>query len=168
MTRSLSRRFALVYAALAVLRVLIAFTSTSVIHPDEHFQNPEVAAGAVFRYEPELYGSAPLRTWEWRGPTPARSIVPVFGSTGIAFWLVRLLYDTSEPACRTGTLCFTLAELARLADPTGPALFAAERGVMLLLSFCIGKLVSPASVQIVPVLIRHYRCSQIGSSGGPR
>ncbi|GAA5860975.1 hypothetical protein JCM3774_003210 [Rhodotorula dairenensis] len=120
MTCSPGRRFTLVYAALAALRVLVAITSTSVIHPDEHFQNPEIAADAVFRYEMGPGGSGPLRTWEWRGPTPARSIVPVFGSTGIAFWLVRLLCGT---------------------HPSGPVLFAAERGAMLLLSFCIDWLV---------------------------
>ncbi|TKA55919.1 hypothetical protein B0A53_01618 [Rhodotorula sp. CCFEE 5036] len=91
MVRSSRQRFALVYTALALVRILIAFTSTSIIHPDEHFQNPEIAADAVFEYDTRLGGDGPLRTWEWRGPTPARSIVPVFGSTGLAFCIVRML-----------------------------------------------------------------------------
>jgi hypothetical protein len=96
MVRSSRQRFALVYTALALLRILIAFTSTSIIHPDEHFQNPEIAADAVFEYDTRLGGDGPLRTWEWRGPTPARSIVPVFGSTGLAFCIVRMLCGDRE------------------------------------------------------------------------
>ena len=96
MTRSSGLRFALIYAAVALLRILIAFTSTSIIHPDEHFQNPEIAAGTVFNYNTRWGGDGPLRTWEWRGPTPARSIVPVFGSTGLAFCIVRMLCGNRE------------------------------------------------------------------------
>ncbi|GAA5991121.1 hypothetical protein JCM10908_006546 [Rhodotorula pacifica] len=126
------RRFVLIYAGLALLRILIAFTSTSVIHPDEHFQNPEIAAGAVFEYGGGIRGDGPLRTWEWGGPTPARSIVPVFGSTGIAFWLVRTLWDS---------------------HPSVLVLFAAERGVMLLFSFFIDWLLWRTSSSHQPTLL---------------
>ncbi|KPV74278.1 glycosyltransferase family 22 protein [Rhodotorula graminis WP1] len=109
------RRAAAAYTALAVLRVLVAFTSLSSIHPDEHFQNPEIAAAFSFDYAMSG-GDRPLRTWEWRGASPCRSILPVAGSTGLAFLLVKVFLGSSPPAS---------------------ALFAAERAVILLFSFGI-------------------------------
>lgn len=88
--RSLSRRALVSWILLVVLRLLVALTSTSSIHPDEHFQNPEIAAADVFGY-PGL-----LRTWEWLGDMPCRSIVPVWGSTGLAFSLLRLVVGDGE------------------------------------------------------------------------
>ncbi|BGP49627.1 alpha 1,2 mannosyltransferase [Rhodotorula kratochvilovae] len=108
------RRFLAAYAALATLRVFVAFTSLSSIHPDEHFQNPEVAVGVHFDFAGA--GDGLLRTWEWEGDAPCRSIVPVLGSSGRAFQLLRLLYGSNPPAT---------------------ALFAAQRAVMLFLSFSI-------------------------------
>ncbi|GAA5926955.1 hypothetical protein JCM1841_001597 [Sporobolomyces salmonicolor] len=100
------------YLGLLILRILIAFTSTSTIHPDEHFQNPEIAASGVLDYSGA--NDALLRTWEWAGEAPCRSIVPVLGSTGAAFLALKTM---------TGNA------------PTGWAIFAAQRAVMLLLSF---------------------------------
>lgn len=130
------RRFVPVYAALALLRVLVAFTSTSVIHPDEHFQNPEIAAGSVFDYGSDGI----LRTWEWQGTAPVRSIVPVLASTGIGFQLLNALVGpcTLRPAF---TRCTLGAEAGRsTADPSARLLFCAERCVMLACSFCAGTL----------------------------
>lgn len=87
------RRYARLYGVLALLRTLIAFTSTSAIHPDEHFQNPEIAASTVFEYARS--GDGLLRTWEWEGTAPCRSIVPVLGSTGWMFALLRLAVGDS-------------------------------------------------------------------------
>ncbi|BGP56575.1 alpha 1,2 mannosyltransferase [Rhodotorula sphaerocarpa] len=110
------RRFVPVYAALALLRVLVAFTSTSVIHPDEHFQNPEIAAGSVFDYGSDGI----LRTWEWQGTAPVRSIVSVLASTGIGFQLLKALVGHY---------------------PSARLLFCAGRCVMLACSFCADWLV---------------------------
>ncbi|KAJ2778733.1 alpha 1,2 mannosyltransferase [Coemansia javaensis] len=57
-------------AALLALRVLLA-GSPAYIHPDEFFQAPEVAAGAVL-------GVEALRTWEFAGPAPVRSVGPIW------------------------------------------------------------------------------------------
>ncbi|KAK4047396.1 alpha 1,2 mannosyltransferase [Microbotryomycetes sp. JL201] len=80
----------------AIVRLLIAISSTSTIHPDEHFQNPEIAAGFVFDH----VGSAGhlLETWEWQGDRPCRSIVPVLGSSGMAFGLLKTIVGTSPSA----------------------------------------------------------------------
>ncbi|GAA6050678.1 hypothetical protein JCM3770_000888 [Rhodotorula araucariae] len=108
------RRFLAAYAALASLRVFVAFTSLSSIHPDEHFQNPEIAAGVYFSYSGP--GDGLLRTWEWTGDAPCRSIAPVLGSSGRAFQVLHLLLGP---------------------DPPATTLFAAQRAVMLFLSFSI-------------------------------
>ncbi|KAM0786437.1 hypothetical protein ACM66B_001901 [Microbotryomycetes sp. NB124-2] len=78
------------------LRLLVAVTSTSSIHPDEHFQNPEIAAGVVFDYESS--GGTLLRTWEWQGSNPCRSIVPVVGTSGIAFATLKLVVGQAPSA----------------------------------------------------------------------
>ncbi|BGP25863.1 phosphatidylinositol glycan, class Z [Rhodotorula toruloides] len=83
------RCYARLYGVLALLRILIAFTSTSAIHPDEHFQNPEIAASTVAVYSEA--GEGLLRTWEWEGTAPCRSIIPILGSTGWMFALLRLI-----------------------------------------------------------------------------
>ncbi|BGP17720.1 hypothetical protein JCM10213_005300 [Rhodosporidiobolus nylandii] len=111
-------RTAVAYAALVVLRAVVAFTSTSTIHPDEHFQNPEIAAGLLFDYGDR--GDGLLQTWEWTGEAPCRSIVPVLGSTGFAFALLRAL---------TGR------------GPTARALFLTQRCMMLVFSFAIDLLI---------------------------
>jgi len=134
----LSRRRALAaYTALALLRVLVAFTSPSFIHPDEHFQNPEVAASLSFTYA--ATGDPPLRTWEWRPPSPCRSLVPVVASTGLAFELLKLFVGSSEHTSFLLRTHRSHRELTRhRADPSAAALLAAERAIMLVFSFCIG------------------------------
>ncbi|GAA5983929.1 hypothetical protein JCM5350_001796 [Sporobolomyces pararoseus] len=103
-----------IYAFLVFLRILIAFTSLSTIHPDEQFQNPEVAAALVFDYSES--GGVPLKTWEWQGGEPCRSVAPLLISSGAAFSVVKLLGRD---------------------NPTAETLFAAQRAAMLLLSFVI-------------------------------
>ncbi|GAA6016294.1 hypothetical protein JCM10207_000460 [Rhodosporidiobolus poonsookiae] len=102
------------YFLLVLLRVLVAFTSTSFIHPDEHFQSTEIAAEVVYRFDDA--GNGLLRTWEWQGESPCRSIAPIFASSGLAFAALRGLGWHS---------------------PSASALFAAPRLVMLLFSFLL-------------------------------
>ncbi|KAI5365119.1 putative GPI mannosyltransferase [Septoria linicola] len=61
-----------IYLLLVLVRLYFAL-SPSYIHPDEHFQGPEVIAGEVFGYP--IY-----KTWEFSSEHPIRSIFP--------FWLV--------------------------------------------------------------------------------
>lgn len=92
-----ARRLLLVYGGLVGLRLLVALTSTSYIHPDEHFQNPEIAAAEVFDYS-RSSSNGLLSTWEWSARFPCRSIVPVWATTGAAFALVRLFTRQSALA----------------------------------------------------------------------
>lgn len=84
------------YWALVLVRLLVALSSTSTIHPDEHFQNPEVAASLVLDYSPA--GDGPLLSWEWVGEHPCRSIVPVYLSLAWVFELVRTIARPGEQA----------------------------------------------------------------------
>lgn len=84
-----SVRLKIIYGGLIGLRLLVALTSTSYIHPDEHFQNPEIAAAEVFDYSKSNSGGL-LSTWEWSSRFPCRSIVPVWATTGAAFAAVRV------------------------------------------------------------------------------
>jgi len=84
----------LAWILLILLRLLVALTSTSAIHPDEHFQNPEIAAGLLFDYS--ATGNTLLKTWEWIGAKPCRSIAPVWGSTGLAFALLKRVAGDGE------------------------------------------------------------------------
>jgi GPI mannosyltransferase 4 len=89
-----SRKVLLAWILLILLRLLVALSSTSAIHPDEHFQNPEIAAGLLFDYK--ATSNALLRTWEWIGAKPCRSIAPVWGSTGLAFALLKRVAGDGE------------------------------------------------------------------------
>lgn len=73
------------YQLALFLRLLVALTSTSFIHPDEHFQHAEVAAKLAFSY-PEV-SDGPLVTWDWLGSSPVRSVLPL-SSTYAAFRLL--------------------------------------------------------------------------------
>ncbi|KAI5475906.1 MFS transporter, sucrose transport protein [Pseudohyphozyma bogoriensis] len=103
------------YSTLIFLRLFIALTSTSFIHPDEHFQNPEVAAASVFNYGEWCDG--PLRTWEWVGSQPCRSIVPVNKSMGAAFELLKFVVG-DYPSARTLLLAqrLTMFSLSLVVD----------------------------------------------------
>ncbi len=96
------RRVVLVYVGLVGLRLLVALTSTSYIHPDEHFQNPELAAAEVFDYT-RSNSVGLLSTWEWSSRFPCRSIVPVWATTGAAFAAVRAFTGKSllQPRAKT-------------------------------------------------------------------
>ena len=124
-----------IYGFLVILRLLIALTSFSMIHPDEHFQNPEIAADLVFDYLRS--GAGPLKTWEWTGDEPCRSIAPVWISSGVAFKLVKAFVGSRESSSRPKE--YIGADEAQ-ADPSAKTLFYAERLAMFLLSLSIGML----------------------------
>ena len=124
-----------IYGFFVFLRLLIALTSFSIIHPDEHFQNPEIAAHLVFNYSRN--GAGPLKTWEWIGDKPCRSIAPIWISSGVAFKLVNAFVGSCESP---HTLRKCIATDATRADPSAKTLFYAERLAMFLLSLSIGML----------------------------
>ncbi|GAA5895674.1 glycosylphosphatidylinositol-alpha 1,2 mannosyltransferase [Sporobolomyces salmoneus] len=119
-----------IYLVLIVLRILIGFTSRSTIHPDEHFQNPEIAVGFVFDYGNS--GGALVETWEWQGTAPCRSIAPLWISSGAAFSLVKALIGH---------------------NPSAETLFFAQRAATLFLSFIIDLCVYRASRSILSLLL---------------
>lgn len=129
------------YLALVAVRLVVALTSTATIHPDEHFQNPEIAAGLVFDYGTR--GEGTLRSWEWLGEQPCRSIGPVWGSVGAAFELLRLV--------GAGAWCEEEGEAGAkqgLADaPSARVLFLVQRLCMWALSLVIGELAPPRLVR---------------------
>ncbi|KAK4055890.1 alpha 1,2 mannosyltransferase [Microbotryomycetes sp. JL221] len=104
-----------VWLTLVWLRWWIAISSTSVIHPDEHFQNSEIAAGIVFDYDTQSSGQL-LRTWEWQAALPVRSVVPVSSSIGLAFILLKAIVGKA---------------------PSGYQLFVAQRTFMWLASLIV-------------------------------
>jgi len=122
-----------IYCAFVILRLLIAFTSLSIIHPDEHFQNPEIAADLVFDYSRN--GAGPLKTWEWLGNEPCRSIAPVWISSGVAFNLVKAFIGDSK---RSHSLRIVAGTDTLPTDPSTKTLFYAERLAMFCLSLLIG------------------------------
>lgn len=132
----MQRRDWALYGALALVRVVVAFTSQSIIHPDEHFQNAEISASLFFDYSPD--GDGPHRTWEWLGNSPGRCIAPVLGTTGRAFQLLRWLGVSSESIPYSSWLCGRKLTRSTAAGPDATHLFASERAVMLLLSFSLG------------------------------
>jgi hypothetical protein len=83
-----------IYAVLIAVRLFIASTSFGTIHPDEYFQNPEIATRIVFDYTNS--GGEPVQTWEWTGKAPCRSIAPLWLSSSLAFSLVRASIGNSE------------------------------------------------------------------------
>lgn len=94
------RRFKLQYGLLIGLRLFIILTSTSFIHPDEHFQNTEIAIEDVFR--PTYDHHHPdHRTWEWDpsrlsdrsiGRGPVRSIVPIWLTSHLGLLILKRLH----------------------------------------------------------------------------
>lgn len=136
-----------IYGFFVFLRLLIALTSFSIIHPDEHFQNPEIAAHLVFNYSRN--GAGPLKTWEWIGDEPCRSIAPIWISSGVAFKLVNAFVGSCESP---HTLRKSIATDATRADPSGKTLFYAERLAMLFLSLIIG---------IIPLLSKQSALSDV-------
>lgn len=92
-----------VWTALVGLRLLIALNSSAIIHPDEHFQNPEITVATVFDYG-DHNAQQLLRTWEWQGPAPCRSIVPAYISTGLAFQALKRFIS----GCRSHQMILSL------------------------------------------------------------
>ncbi|KIJ07508.1 glycosyltransferase family 22 protein [Paxillus involutus ATCC 200175] len=78
-----SRPFKWVYIALWLIRVCFALFGTGYIHPDEHMQNGEIAAG-------DILGLHALKSWEWHPASPVRSIVPAFVTTGVPILFFKL------------------------------------------------------------------------------
>ncbi|KAA1108080.1 alpha 1,2 mannosyltransferase [Puccinia graminis f. sp. tritici] len=85
------------YLVAICLRLTIVLTSTSFIHPDEHFQNTEIAIADVFNRS-----NRQTRTWEWDplrisdrtiGGGPVRSIVPVWMTSHLGLHVLKLLHN---------------------------------------------------------------------------
>ncbi|PSK46293.1 hypothetical protein B9Z65_5261 [Elsinoe australis] len=73
------------YLALVLLRLYFA-VSPSYLHPDEHFQGPEVIAGQVFHAPSKL-------TWEFTSATPIRSIFPLWLIYGWPLTILKWIWD---------------------------------------------------------------------------
>ena len=54
------------------IRVVLNFTTTGYIHPDEYFQSVEILSNTIGINVPEV-------PWEWEPQLPARSIVSPYG-----------------------------------------------------------------------------------------
>ncbi|KAF8475728.1 Alg9-like mannosyltransferase family-domain-containing protein [Kalaharituber pfeilii] len=80
------RRF---YLLLLATRVYFAL-SPSYIHPDEHFQGPEVIAGDIFGWQV-------TRTWEFTSEKPIRSILPLWAAYGLPMQLLHLITGDATP-----------------------------------------------------------------------
>ncbi|KAI1504238.1 Alg9-like mannosyltransferase [Biscogniauxia marginata] len=72
------------YLFLIVVRLWFALSS-SYLHPDEHFQGPEVIAGQIFSYPVRL-------TWEFTSDHPIRSVFPLWPVYGLPMLLLRWLW----------------------------------------------------------------------------
>ncbi|CUS11415.1 unnamed protein product [Tuber aestivum] len=78
-----------VYLVLLAVRVYFAL-SPSYLHPDEHFQGPEVIAGDIFDWRI-------TRTWEFTSSAPIRSVFPLWVVYGVPMHLLRWIAPGSEP-----------------------------------------------------------------------
>ncbi|KAK0304557.1 alpha 1,2 mannosyltransferase [Friedmanniomyces endolithicus] len=78
----MSRR---VYLFLVCLRLYFAL-SPSYIHPDEHFQGPEIIAGEIFSWPS-------YKTWEFTSSHPIRSIFPLWLIYGPPLTLLKWVCD---------------------------------------------------------------------------
>ncbi|EPS38378.1 hypothetical protein H072_7890 [Dactylellina haptotyla CBS 200.50] len=78
------------YLCLALVRLYLAI-SPSYIHPDEHFQGPEVVAG-------EHFGWKVTRTWEFTSATPIRSYVPLLGVYAMPMTLIQWIANGKDPS----------------------------------------------------------------------
>ena len=81
-----------------VVMAVVAALAPGYVHPDEHFQSPEVAAGDVFGF------SGLHRAWEFQAGqgghpyAPARSAASHFASSGLPFVGLRVLVGPRPPA----------------------------------------------------------------------
>ncbi|KAF3203381.1 alpha 1,2 mannosyltransferase [Orbilia oligospora] len=122
------------YLSLALARLYFALTP-SYIHPDEHFQGPEVVAG-------EHFGWKVTRTWEFTTEKPIRSYVPLLAvyampmtllqwiangdpSPTMLFYAVRLLFYFFSMVYED----WALLELGSATMPNGGLLLTASSWV---------------------------------------
>ncbi|KAL7276881.1 alpha 1,2 mannosyltransferase [Rhizina undulata] len=80
--------FRRVYFLLVFVRLYFAL-SPSYIHPDEHFQGPEVIAGHIFSWPT-------TKTWEFLPESPIRSVFPLWAAYGLPMQLVRWIVPDSH------------------------------------------------------------------------
>ncbi|KAJ5927944.1 GPI mannosyltransferase 4 [Penicillium verhagenii] len=100
------------YLLLLLIRVYFAL-SPSYLHPDEHFQGPEVFAGRIFEYPSKL-------TWEFTTDRPIRSVFPLWPIYDVPMSLLKWFYG------EIGT-----------GSPPPHLVYYALRGGMFLLSFVL-------------------------------
>ncbi|KAK6522302.1 alpha 1,2 mannosyltransferase [Arthrobotrys megalospora] len=122
------------YLSLALARLYFALTP-SYIHPDEHFQGPEVVAG-------EHFGWKVTKTWEFTADKPIRSYVPLLAvyampmtllqwiangdpSPTMLFYAVRLLFYFFSMVYED----WALLELGSATMPNGGLLLTASSWV---------------------------------------
>lgn len=98
-----------IYISLLLVRLIVSFTSTSFIHPDEYFQSTEVTSPIIF----PSFSNSSLTTWEWNPSNPCRSIVPIYLTTALPFWVLKAW--TNHPSAkqlflstRLGSFAFSL------------------------------------------------------------
>ncbi|KAI9711958.1 MAG: alpha 1,2 mannosyltransferase [Chrysothrix sp. TS-e1954] len=75
------------YLLLALVRLFFAL-SPSYLHPDEHFQGPEVIAGRIFGYPVH-------HTWEFHSTSPIRSAFSLWPTYGLPMLIARWLWEGS-------------------------------------------------------------------------
>ena len=91
------------YLALILVRLYFAL-SPSYIHPDEHFQGPEVVAGEMpirvstdriltLTLSGAVYGWPTYKTWEFDSASPIRSLFPLWLVYGIPLTILKWLWE---------------------------------------------------------------------------
>ncbi|PYH40308.1 glycosylphosphatidylinositol-alpha 1,2 mannosyltransferase smp3 [Aspergillus saccharolyticus JOP 1030-1] len=120
------------YLLLLVIRVYFAL-SPSYLHPDEHFQGPEVFAGRIFSFPS-------LLPWEFTADRPIRSVFPQWPTYEVPMNFLKWFYT------ETGTQ-----------NPPPQLVYYALRGVMFLFSFVLEDW---AVYELVP-LPRHRRATVV-------
>lgn len=93
---------------LAIVRLYFAL-SPSYIHPDEHFQGPEVIAGresfachggsymANDLFTGDIFGWQTLRTWEFTSEMPIRSVFPLSLIFGLPMQILHWIVPKRDP-----------------------------------------------------------------------
>jgi GPI mannosyltransferase 4 len=90
------------YLLLLLVRLYFTF-SPSYLHPDEHFQGPEVIAGQNSRpgripfetdlvFVGEIFSYPAQRTWEWTSTHPIRSVFPIWPLYGLPMTLLKWVW----------------------------------------------------------------------------
>ncbi|KAI5810155.1 Alg9-like mannosyltransferase family-domain-containing protein [Peziza echinospora] len=85
------------YLVLVAVRLYCAL-APSYIHPDEHFQGPEVIAGDIFGWQT-------TKTWEFTSPQPIRSVFPLWAAYGVP---MQLLHWITADAALNPSLVYTM------------------------------------------------------------